>query len=205
MVDEWTLCTKIGKPECEQVLQAHWDSFVQLADFQRIKDSGFNVVRIPVGYWSFLDIEWEYASGAAPYLDKAIDWARETGLKIIIDLHGAPKSQNGFDHSGHKLAWPQWGDGDSIPNTHKVLKIIEEKYAQNWMKDVVIAIQPLNEPFLVKLDDNIVKQFYRDSYYNLRLISSDMPMMIHDGQSPSNAPFTNANVLASRLRAPILA
>ncbi|KAF9741219.1 hypothetical protein PMIN06_009924 [Paraphaeosphaeria minitans] len=181
VADEWSLCKKIGKTECRKALKAHWDSFVKLEDFQRIKRAGFNVVRIPVGYWSFLEIEWEYVSGAAPYLDKAIGWARKAGLKVIIDLHGAPKSQNGFDHSGHVMEWPHWGDGDSIPNTHKVLKILEEKYAKKSMKDVVIAIQPLNEPFLVKLDDNMVKQFYRDSYYNLRLISNDMPMMIHDG------------------------
>ncbi|KAF1977476.1 glycoside hydrolase [Bimuria novae-zelandiae CBS 107.79] len=179
--DEWTLCEKIGREECKKALKAHWDSFVTLGDFKRIKKAGFNVIRIPVGYWSFMDIEWAYVDGAAPYLDKAIKWARKTGLKVIVDFHGAPKSQNGFDHSGHYMEWPQWGEGDSIPNTHKVLKIIEEKYAKDSMRDVVMAIQPLNEPFLVKLDDNMVKQFYRDSYYNLRLISSDMPMMIHDG------------------------
>jgi glucan 1,3-beta-glucosidase len=155
---------------------------VKLEDFQKIKEAGFNVVRIPVGYWSFLDIEWEYVSGAATYLDKAIGWARMTGLKVIIDLHGAPKSQNGFDHSGHRLDWPQWGDGDSIPNTHKVLEMLEQKYAISSMNDVVIAIQPLNEPFLAKLDDNMVKQFYRDSFYKLRSINNDMPMMIHDGR-----------------------
>lgn len=155
---------------------------MKLEDFQKISKAGFNVVRIPVGYWAFLEIEIEYVSGAAPYLDKAIEWARESGLKVIIDLHGAPGSQNGFDHSGHAMEWPQWGEDDNIPSTHKVLKMIETKYAAQSMSDVVIAIQPLNEPFLVKLDDNTVKQFYRDSYYNLRLISQDMPLMIHDGK-----------------------
>lgn len=37
-----------------------------------------------------------YIQGAAPYIDKAIDWARQTGLKVWIDLHGAPLSQNGY-------------------------------------------------------------------------------------------------------------
>jgi glucan 1,3-beta-glucosidase len=178
VVDEWTLCQKLGKTGCLNVLKPHWDSFVKLADFQKIKNAGFNTVRIPIGYWAYLDAAGTYTFGAVPYLDKAIGWARQTGLKVIIDLHGAPKSQNGFDHSGHKLAAPQWGQGDSIAQTHKVLKTLESKYAIPSMQDVVIAIELLNEPFLSKLDSNMVKQFYQDGYNNLRKIS-DTPAMIH--------------------------
>jgi glucan 1,3-beta-glucosidase len=50
--DEWTLCEKLGgKDGCTDVLKPHWESFVSLNDFWKIKDAGFNVVRIPVGYW----------------------------------------------------------------------------------------------------------------------------------------------------------
>lgn len=121
-----------------------------------------------------------YIQGAAPYLDLAVGWARETGLKIVIDLHGAPKSQNGFDHSGHRVPWPMWGDSDSLSHTHAALHQIEQKYATPDMQDVIVAIQFLNEPFLLKLDPDMVKQFYRDAFYNLREIS-DMPAMLHDG------------------------
>lgn len=121
-----------------------------------------------------------FVQGAAPYLDAAIDWARQTGLKVVIDLHGAPKSQNGFDHSGQKLPSPGWGDADSLGYTHEALRQIEQKYAVPSMQDVVVAIQFLNEPFLSKLDPAMVKQFYRDAFYKLREIS-DTPAMLHDG------------------------
>ncbi|KAH7135753.1 glycoside hydrolase superfamily [Dendryphion nanum] len=178
--EEWTLCQKLGKEGCLNVLQPHWENFVSLADFQKIKNAGINVVRIPVGYWSYLDVGAPFTSGAAPYLDRAIGWARDTGLKVIIDLHGAPSSQNGFDHSGQKLAAPGWGQGDSIGQTHAVLKILFDKYAIPSMQDVVVAIQLVNEPFLSKLDPNMVKQFYRDGFNNLRQVS-DTPVMLHDG------------------------
>ncbi|KAF2116131.1 glycoside hydrolase superfamily [Lophiotrema nucula] len=180
VVDEWTMCAKLGKTGCLNLLKPHWDSFVKLADFQKIKNAGFNAVRVPIGYWAYLDAGGPYTFGAAPYMDLAIAWARQVGLKVIIDLHGAPKSQNGFDHSGHKMGSPTWGQGDSIVQTHKVLKTLESKYAIASMQDVVIAIEVLNEPFLSKLDLNMVKQFYRDSYNNLRKIS-DTPAMLHDG------------------------
>jgi glucan 1,3-beta-glucosidase len=180
--DEWSLCQKLGKQGCFEALTPHWENFVNFTGFTKIKAAGFNVVRIPVGYWAFLDVGEPYTSGSAPYLDRAIQWARQTGLKVIIDLHGAPGSQNGFDHSGHKLGDfpPGWGQDWTIPQTHDVLKIIEQKYAVSWMQDVVIAIELLNEPFVPRLDRNMVKQFYRDGFYKLREIS-DTPAMLHDG------------------------
>jgi aryl-phospho-beta-D-glucosidase BglC (GH1 family) len=139
-----------------------------------------NIVRIPVGYWSYVNPWGPYTQGAAPYLDKAITWARKTRLKVIIDLHGAPKSQNGFDHSGRKQANPQWGDADSIAYTHQTLRILNEKYAKPDMQDVVVAIQPLNEPIVAKIPTDTVRRFYRDAFYNLRQVS-DTPIVLHDG------------------------
>lgn len=129
---------------------------------------------------SFVEPWGPYTQGAAPYLDRAIEWARQTGLKVVIDLHGAPKSQNGFDHSGHKQAAPGWGDHDSVSYTLAALEVLEKKYATPKMQDVVVAIEFLNEPYLKKLDMATVKQFYRDAFNNLRMISN-MTAMMHDG------------------------
>jgi glucan 1,3-beta-glucosidase len=180
VVDEHSLCQKLGKDGCLKVLEPHWDNFVQEADFEKIKDAGFNIIRIPVGYWAFLDVGEGYTSGQVPYLDRAIGWARNQGLKVIVDLHGAPKSQNGFDHSGQKMGQPQWGTGDSIYQTHEALWQIYQKYGNESMQDVVIGIQPLNEPLLMVLDNEMVKQFYRDAFFTLRE-TSDTVMVLHDG------------------------
>lgn len=54
---------------------------------------------MPIGYWA-----WEvgpgepYIQGQLPYLRNAVNWARDHGLKVIIDLHGVPGSQNGYEH-----------------------------------------------------------------------------------------------------------
>lgn len=47
VVDEWTLCEKDGN--AKDILEKHWDNWVTVKDFQRIKDAGFNTVRIPIG------------------------------------------------------------------------------------------------------------------------------------------------------------
>lgn len=87
VVDEYTLTQNV--PNAGDILRSHWDSWVSQGDFQKIADSGFNLVRIPVGYWAFQKYQGDpYIQGAAEYLEKAIGWARATGLKVWIDLHG---------------------------------------------------------------------------------------------------------------------
>ena len=113
-------------------------------------------------------------------MDLAIGWARQTGLKVWIDLHGAPGSQNGFDNSGHRIKTPGWESGDTIQKTRQVIQIIADKYAQPSYQDVVVAIELLNEPLASAFPSTPdLVQFYKDGYGDVRTIS-DTPVMIHD-------------------------
>lgn len=156
-----------------------------LQDFQKIKASGFNLVRIPVGYWAFDNSNSPYAKGAADYLEQGVQWARQVGVKVIIDLHGAPGSQNGFDNSGQKTS-PGWQQGDTVARTLSVLRTIQEKYAAADYDDVVAAIENLNEPLDPALNADITRQFHRDSYGNQRVVSQSRTFMFHDGFAPPN-------------------
>jgi glucan 1,3-beta-glucosidase len=125
-------------------------------------------------------------TGAAPYIDAAIDWARGLNLKVMIDLHGAPGSQNGFDNSGQLVSTPGWQSGNTVSQTLQVLKTIQDKYAQTSYQDVVAGIQLLNEPLSPKLKNDVLRQFYRDGYGQTREVS-DTLVVLHDGfQAPSS-------------------
>jgi hypothetical protein len=52
---------------------------------------------LQIGFWAF-DVSGgePYCQGQLPYLQKAVTWAGNHGLKVIVDLHGAPGSQNGY-------------------------------------------------------------------------------------------------------------
>lgn len=181
IVDEYTLTQQLGTTAAYNILKPHWDSWCTFSDFQKIANAGFNTVRIPIGYWAYALEDGEpYTQGAAPYIDAAIDWARGTGLKIWIDLHGAPGSQNGFDNSGHRIATPGWQQGDTVAQTLAVLETITAKYAQPSYQDVVVAIELLNEPLSSELNFDTLKQFYRDGYGQVRAVS-DTTVMLHDG------------------------
>ncbi len=82
-------------------MTAHYDTFITEQDFANIAGAGLNWVRLPIGFWAletyanepFLEgVAWEYVL-------KAIKWARKYGLRINLDLHAVPGSQNGYNHS----------------------------------------------------------------------------------------------------------
>lgn len=90
VVDEYTMGQVLGKDAAFDTLSSHWGSWITQDDFSQIAAAGFNHVRIPVGYWAVDDLsnDTPYVSGQLDHLDNAIGWARATGLKVMIDLHG---------------------------------------------------------------------------------------------------------------------
>lgn len=54
---------------------------------------------------------------------------RKYGLKIIIDLHAAPGSQNGFQHSSTRDGSQEWGKSDeNIQQTVDVISFLTARY-----------------------------------------------------------------------------
>jgi len=109
-----------------------------------------------------------YIQGQLPYLDRAVSWAERYNLKLIIDLHGAPGSQNGFDNSGHRVGFPAWHtEAGAVDRTNAVIETLALKFANN--PNVVPIIAPLNEPagFYDEMMPT-VKKYWSDSYQTVR-------------------------------------
>ena len=87
----------------EELMQYYRECFFTEEDFRIIKeDLGFNVIRLPF-YWRNLlndDLSRKDEATAFAYLDWFLTQASENGLYVILDLHGAPGSQSGYEHSG---------------------------------------------------------------------------------------------------------
>ncbi|CAK9438594.1 uncharacterized protein LODBEIA_P28180 [Lodderomyces beijingensis] len=183
-VDEYHFCEKLGEQEARKRLDEHWSTFYNETDFQQIKDHGLNMVRIPIGYWSFEKLKDDpYVAGAQEYLDKALEWCSNWGLKVMIDLHGAPNTQNGFDNSGlRNIGYPGWQNKTQyVSHTVDVLAQIYAKYGQRNYSDVVIGIEILNEPYGPGLDMNKVEKFYLDAYNDARDIQEvNNTIFFHD-------------------------
>lgn len=82
--------------KADRNFQNHWQNWVGPDDFKKMVSYGLNTVRIPVGYWIYeelVDSSEHFPRGGEKYLDQVVGWAKDAGLYIIIDLHGAPGAQ----------------------------------------------------------------------------------------------------------------
>ncbi|KAH3660449.1 hypothetical protein OGAPHI_007035, partial [Ogataea philodendri] len=180
-IDEYHYCKTLGTEECYTRLKDHWDTWIVEDDFKKIKSWGFNTVRFPIGYWAFAHLSTDpYCFGQEEYLEKAIEWCRNQGLYIWIDLHGVPGSQNGFDNSGLR-DHVNWQHHQAyIDLSLEILQYIMAKYGGNEYEDVVSAIQVLNEPLGPRLNMNQLEEFYLNSYTQMKYLKNDISLAYHD-------------------------
>ncbi len=155
--DEYSLCTQLGDGK-KQILKHHRDTFVTKQDFQWIADNGLNAVRLPVGHWLFGGHE-PYVR-TANYVKKALDWAQEYELAVIIDLHTAPGSQNGLDHSGKSGATGWHLDPQNITQTIDTVGAIAKTYGSH---PSLYGIELLNEPSR-DIPLSVLQDYYRRAY-----------------------------------------
>ena len=154
--DEYVLCKQLSA-EAESILKIHRDNFITEADFKWIAEHGLDAVRLPLGYWIFGG-EKPFVGGIE-YVDKAFEWAKRYGLGILLDLHGAPGSQNGRDHSG-KIGNINW---NTLQNVSKSLEIIDRLASRYKGHNNLVGIELLNEP--VKISQRrYLKDYYEHGY-----------------------------------------
>lgn len=143
---------------------------------------GLNFARLPIGYWSVIGGQGApYAFGAYDYVGKAVGWAQNHGIKLMLDLHGAPRSQNGFDNSG-QLGNVGWTQDDSVKLTHQALNKIRDDFASH---PSVASIELVNEPMGSALNMDTLRQFYMDGWGDLE--NSNVAIAFHDAFQGVNA------------------
>ncbi|MCR3906706.1 MAG: cellulase family glycosylhydrolase [Tenericutes bacterium] len=176
------------KPNAKEELIKHWETFITKDDFVFLKNVGINSVRLPVPWW--LEGNPPYFS-ALPYIKRAMKWATEVGLNVLIDLHTAPGCQNGFDNGGIQNVMEWHLDQKNIDLTVDRLEFITKTFIDEpsfW------GIQVLNEPFKT-IDMKIIQDFYKDAYTKIRAIT-DKPIVFHDAFRPTDSswePFFKSN------------
>ncbi|KAK9456929.1 glycoside hydrolase superfamily [Dipodascopsis uninucleata] len=183
-VDEWTVCESLGD-NATSAMQTHWSTFFTQDTVNQLASYGINALRIPIGYWSIISNSSEpYVTGAMDYLDQAIGWANTAGLKVWVDLHGVPGSQNGYDNSGHEgsVSWQTYTPNQQL--TLEVLQILAAKYSLSIYSDTVVALELVNEPISWTPNDiNITRQFYLNAYAAVQLAltdNKDLQIIMHD-------------------------
>ena len=197
--DETWLSRKLPQEELRRRLKEHRDTYMTEDDFRDIASFGLNMVRLPVPYQVFGDRP--PLVGCIEYVDKAFDWAEKHGLKILLDLHTVPGSQNGYDNGGLTGVCKWCKNPDEVEFALSVLDRLAKRYGK---RKGLFGIEVLNEPiswivYLTapstgKAADKeeakgsgyvplpFLRDFYTRAYKRLRVnLPEDKAIVFHDG------------------------
>ena len=206
-MDMFGFCRVLGPAEGNRQLREHWAAWVKEADLEQLIAQGVNTVRIPVGDWM-----WEpyppfsgCTDGSLRELERVLRICDRIGLRVLIDMHGVRRSQNGFDNSGHAVNvtwqpdgqhfshWPSRSAGwqgafDPLTLTYTSISWDNIRGTVQLLQRVavslrgfasVIGVEALNEPWqFTPLD--VLKAFYWDAYWAVRAASPHWLFVIHD-------------------------
>ncbi|KAJ6502951.1 glycoside hydrolase family 5 protein [Mycena vitilis] len=202
-VDEWTLAAAMrADGTLEAAMERHYDTFITEADIAQIAGAGLNWVRVPVPFWavstwSDVGTDETGAAVAEPFLEgvcwkyivRLLGWARKYGIRVNLDLHTAPGSQNGYNHSG-RLGQVNFLNGVmGYANAQRMLdyiRVIVEFISQPEYKDVVPMFGIVNEALLSTIGRDQLTSFYLEAHNMIRGITGlgegNGPFIsIHDG------------------------
>ncbi|KAJ4293755.1 hypothetical protein N0V88_005263 [Collariella sp. IMI 366227] len=186
IVDEYNLCKYLAY-RCESVLEKHYATFVTEDTFKQIRDAGLDHVRIPFSYWAVqvYDGDPYLFRTSWRYLLRSIEWCRKYGLRVNLDVHGLPGSQNGWNHSG-RLGAIGWLNGtDGALNAKRSLEIhdrLSKFFSQPRYKNIISHYGLANEPKMTDLSSTDVLTWTSDAYNLVRKNNvSDAIIVFGDG------------------------
>lgn len=141
-----TLC---GKNYAEAFWESYYDTYITKEDIRLIREWGFNSIRLPLNARHL----YETVNGR-PVLqeqmmkrvDRLIDWCREYGIYVIIDMHGAPGGQTGQNIDDSERDYPELF---TCEENQVYLIWLWSRIAERYRKEEWVAgYDLLNEPLV---------------------------------------------------------
>ena len=175
--DEYTLSqTEKGRER----IRRHRQTFIQESDFVWLAAHGVELVRIPFGYWLFRDTD-DYVGGLEE-LDWAMRMAEKYNIKVLLDLHALPGSQNGNDHSG-RIGEARWFDEAKL-RRESLLICVEA--AERYKKSPILwGFEVINEPnFSWRTQWSLRKYYYRAHRKVLKILPDSVYVIFSDAFRP---------------------
>lgn len=161
------LTERFGADEKELVLDIHRDNWIKSSDWDQIKSTGFNLVRVPFPFDLIEDVNnpKTLRADAWHYLDLAIAEAKAREIYIVLDLHGAAGRQGWEQHTGCADKNELWDNNEYRDRTKWLWGEIASKYKD---EATVAGYGLLNEPW--GTDAETLKDLVVELYQSVRAV-----------------------------------
>ena len=191
--------TLVGPEAASQFWTQFRDIYIAEDDIRFIKAAGFNTVRVPLHWQLFVKPGDDGGVGAQagdndrfegpgwPLLDRLVQWCRQAGLRVIIDLHAAPGGQTGVNHddgSGFPLTF-------YVPRYRRLTIALWQQLAAHYRDEpAVLGYDLLNEPISPYSDENYLnprlEPLYRDIVAAIRRVDPNHLVFLAGAQWSTN-------------------
>lgn len=134
----------IGASSAEAFWTRFREVFISEADIQRIAESGFDHVRLPINSRIVQTEDGEPIEAGYTLIDRVVEWCRRHRLWVLLDLHGAPGGQTGTNIDDSPHGRPElFMEARYRQNTVRLWRDLASRYASDT---TVLGYDLLNEP-----------------------------------------------------------
>ncbi|KAI5900779.1 glycoside hydrolase family 5 protein [Schizophyllum commune H4-8] len=195
--DEWDLSLAMSNDTANgglDQLEKHYDTFITEQDIAEIAGAGLNWLRIPIAFWAIETWEGEpfLAKTSWTYLLRVLKWARKYGLRVCLDLHAVPGSQNGYNHSGRLSPVNLLNGNMGLANAQRTLyyiRVLTEFISQPEYRNLIPIFGIVNEALVGEIGMDAITSFYLEAHNMIREITgygegNGPYIAIHDGFQP---------------------
>lgn len=171
----------VGPERAAEFWRRFRDEFVTEHDFALIAEAGFDHVRLPINARGLIADDGEFLPDGFELIDRAVTWSERYGLRIMLDLHGAPGGQTGtnIDDSPNRL--PElFMHRRHRDRTIELWREIARRYRD---RDAVLGYDLLNEPLPEDWQHRYqaeLVQLYRDLTTAVREVD-DRHLLVYEG------------------------
>ena len=145
--------------QCDHSVQ-RYDKFITEEDFSKIRDLGFDHIRIPIDYELVLDEQYRFREDGFRRIEKCIGLCEKNGLNMVLDLHKTPgfsfdegENESGFFESEkyQKIFYEIWKQiamrfgGRSHVSFELLNEVSEKRFALTWNRIVKKAIETIRK------------------------------------------------------------
>lgn len=134
-------CEMVGPEFTADFWKQFKDNYITRQDIRFLKSTGINSIRLPFHYKLFTDEDYMgMTSGQDGFqrIDSLIDWCRESGLYLILDMHDVPGGQTG-DNIDDSFGYPWLYESSEC----------QQLFVDIWVR---IASRYCNEPMILGYD-----------------------------------------------------
>ena len=145
LIDEM-FCELVGPDRTAEFWKRFKDNYITKADREFIASCGANTIRIPFNYRLFTDEDYMgLTAGQDGFerIDAVVEWCREYGLYVILDMHDAPGGQTG-DNIDDSYGYPWLFES---AKSQELFYDIWTRIAEHYRNEtVILGYELMNEP-----------------------------------------------------------